>query len=79
MDEALLIEIAQRRRKLEDCLETVDLILTATETLELEDLAELIPDNYDTMEDLREEIETRSDACREDMNAMADALRKVQP
>jgi len=58
MDEAILIDIAQRFRRLEDMIEEAHIFEGADDTG-------------------REEVETALDACRDDMVAMQEAIRRA--
>ena len=69
MTEGILIEIAQRRRKLEDAIEALhpDTVMVAAEEL-FED--EQSPKSY---------LEECAEACRDDMNNLMDEVRKAIP
>lgn len=97
MTEGILIEIAQRRRKLEDVLERADLHLAADiqrcqNRIEKAEYAHQLNPDYNlytkrvnepmadksNLEDVRSDLETAADSCRDDMNAMAEFIRKVR-
>lgn len=97
MTEAELIEIAQRRRKLEDGIDAADLFLASfkeaaerrIERAEAAHGAGVI--SYSTfcervnephadllkLSEVREYIEKGLEACRDDMNRMAEEIRKA--
>jgi hypothetical protein len=60
MSEAILIEIAQRFRELEDCVED----------------PELYARESDEYEKARDELEKALEACREDMVTMQELIRE---
>ena len=71
MDEAILIEIATRFRKLEDAIEAADLrharlISGTTDRSERE-----------VIQNMRDDIEGSLEACRDDMVSMQEAIRRA--
>ncbi len=70
MDEAILIEIAQRFRKLEDGIEAADLqharLISGTTYRSEREL----------IQGMRDDIENALEACREDMVSMQEEIRK---
>lgn len=69
MSEAELIEIAQRRRKLEEAIEQV----SPFHTLALLNAA--TDEEKEHIQDLIDELEECAELCRDDMNRMADWIR----
>lgn len=72
MDEAILIEIAARFRQLEDAVERADLYGTFCQRVN-KPMA-----NKAAAEEIREDLETHIDACRYDMERMAEEIRKAR-
>jgi len=72
MTEAILIEIAQRRRKLEDA---IDDLCADSEFKRFTVTARELGDDDQSPQSLLQE---RAEACRDDMNAMADCIRKLK-
>lgn len=91
MTEAILIEIAQRRRKLEEAIERADCFLSSSEryhdrearncsqgdSLHAKQQFEKHSNASVDISDTRAALEHTAEACRDDMNAMQDYIRKA--
>ena len=74
MTEAILIEIARRFRQMEDAVEAVDLHAAAEE--ERLNARGFTAGEAETIGAARHQLTEAVEACREDMVAMQEALRK---